>query len=329
MVRVCRYSRRVLLGMLLALAALDPVAVVVDDRCVADVVLLERIAARVGADALAADSARVVDIAFAVDSDGAVFADVALVVDGENVGHRRLGPFIDCAAAVDAVVLATSLVIDPLGGPPPPPPTTTTTMTTLTTMKTTTEPPPVIIARRAAVEPDLWMGGGVGIGVASGLGPGVGPTLLGRFRVDIGVVPVVIGLGGRIDLPAIVDIDGAHRLESTAAAFFVDGCFRQQLTGDVVLDSCLVGEGGVLRASGIGYDDPTPVTARIMSLGAALQVRAALVSGLGIFARAAVDAPLVRARVLDARGNSLWQSPMAGGLFVVGIDGLAMAGGSG
>jgi len=314
--------------MLLLLAAVEPVAVVVDDGCAGDVVA--RVVERVGAAAVVDTSDRVIAVGFDVDT--AVFADIALVVAGEPVGQRRLGPFVDCAAAVDAVVLATSLVIDPLGGPqpstPPPNPMTAATTTTTTTTTATTDEEPIVVPRRRDVD-RLWMGGGAGIGVASGLGPGVTPTLLGRLRVDVGEIPFVVGLGGRFDLPTVVDIDGAHRLESTGAGFFVDACYRQRVVGDVLVDLCGVGEAGVLRSSGIGYEDPTPITARVMGVGAALQVRAPLWSGFGLFARAMVDMPLLRARVVDARDNVLWQSPLVGGLLVVGIDGIALAGGSG
>ena len=332
------------------LAAVDPVAIVVDGRCAVDDDVVARVGQRLGADAIVDGSDRVIAIEFIGgdvfppapaalrvgatpqsgplfsapfdDVDSAVFANVSLVVAGEHLGQRRLGPFVDCAAAVDAVVLAASLVIDPLGGPSP-----TKATATTTPKQSAVIDEPLVVQRRTTVD-GLWIGGGAGVGVASGLGPGVTPTLLGRLRVDVGEIPFVVGLGGRFDVPTVFDIDGAHRLESTAAAFFIDACYRQRLGGDVIVELYGVAEAGVLRTSGVGYDDPTPVTARIMGVGAAVQVRAPLWSGSGVFARAALDVPLVRARVVDARDAVLWQSPLVGGLLVVGIDGIALAGGS-
>ena len=292
---------------------------------------------RVGPDTVVEQSARVISVAFndaEPDPDvffaDVFFADVFLDVDGERVGTRRLGPFRDCDAAVDAVVLTASLVIDPLIGAARSP-------SPSRTQEPAVEPPPTpwsrlpadeVVGSRRSVAP-LLMGAGVGVGVASGIGPGVGPTVLGRLRVDLDVVPFVFAVGGRVDLPAVIDIDGAHRLESLAAAFFIDGCYRRILAGDVLIDGCVVAQAGVLRASAVGFDTPTPVTARVMGAGLALQVRVPVWSGLGLFSRIAVDVPLVGARLVDARGAALWQSPRVAGLWVVGIDGLGYAGGSG
>ncbi len=326
--RRLRLDCDVLLTLLLAVASLEPVVLVVDDRCggvdgiAADVV--EHVVARVGADAVVASGARVIAVTFGDDDDGGgVIANVVLDIDGERAGARRLGPFVDCEAAIAAAVLTTALVIDPLGPLPASPPSALVVISapeSLTRGASRRE--------RSRVTP-LVIGGGAGVGVGGGLAPGVGAVVLGRLRFDLGFAPIVIAVGGRLDLPDVFVLDGRHRLESMAVGFFADGCFRQQFTNDVVADFCVVAEAGALRSEARGFERPVPVTAQVMALGAAVQVRAALWSGLGLFARGLVDTPLVGARLLDAGGDMLWESPRLGGLFVVGIDGLGVAGGSG
>lgn len=170
----------------------------------------------------------------------------------------------------------------------------------------------------------LQVGLGGGVGMGSGLGPGVGQVALVRLRLDVGAVPLVVGLGGRLDLPPTLEVDGRRRLDSIAGAFTVDGCYRRHLTssGDLVLDACGVFEAGGLRATAVGFTTPDPITAQVMTVGGALQVRSVVWGGLSTFARLAVAAPVLRARLVATGGEVIWESPLAGALLVVGTDGL-------
>ena len=164
----------------------------------------------------------------------------------------------------------------------------------------------------------------VGAGVGAGLAPGVGQVALARLRLDVGALPLVVGLGVRIDLPKALEVDGRRRLDSVGAAFSVDGCFRQDLlsSGDLMVDACVVGEAGGLRTTAVGFSVPEPITAQVMAVGGALQLRSTVWRGLGVFARLAVTAPVLRARLLAAGGDVIWESPLAGALLVVGVDGV-------
>jgi hypothetical protein len=318
-------------GHLLAAASPDAVGIVVDPgTCIEALSLVTRVAARVGDAAVVAGGVaggRQVSAAFV---QGVVGVDVTIGLDvgGVRLGMRRLGPFADCGAAIDAVVLATSLVVDPLGPPPPstlpsplpsPPPSTRPTSTatsagsTVSTTKASTT--------KASTPLQVGLGGGVGIG--SGLGPGVGPVALARLRFDVGAVPLVVGLGGRLDLPPTLEVDGRRRLDSIAGAFSVDGCHRRSLTssGDLILDACGVVEAGGVRATAVGFTTPDPITAQVMTVGGALQVRSVLLGGLSTFVRLAVTAPVLRARLVARGGEVIWESPLVGAMVVVGTDG--------
>jgi hypothetical protein len=72
----------------------------------------------------------------------------------------------------------------------------------------------------------------------------------------------------------------------------------------------------------VGFSVPEPITAQVMAVGGALQLRSTVWRGLGVFARLAVTAPVLRARLLAAGGDVIWESPLAGALLVVGVDGV-------
>ncbi|HEY1100339.1 MAG TPA: hypothetical protein VGF99_15480, partial [Myxococcota bacterium] len=253
------------MGILTSLiAAAAPVGLVVDGVCsAADV--RAGVVARVGIEhVVAVDTGapthRAVRITFA-STGGAgdtLSATIALVDDGVVVGERVLGPFRDCDAATAAAVFAATFVIEPLdddestAGPVDdgpiddgpvddaiePRPTTTTT-TTMTTPLPVPPPRSLVVLRRgsAALPLPPHVGGGVGVGVGAGISPGLQPSLLGRLRLDIGVVPVVIGLGARFDLPATLQLDDTHVLDTVAAAFFLDGCWRIGAPAGVAVDT--------------------------------------------------------------------------------------------
>jgi hypothetical protein len=312
----------------------DVVFVAVDaGGCVDEDAFVDGVSARVAPGSVApaltsggveAGDRRDVGVTF-VEVEGHIEVRVTLDVKGQRVGARRLGPFRSCEAATDAAVLAVTLVVDPLGPLPPtptPPTTPTPTPTTPTTTPTTLET--VVVQAPSVVSPwsvALSAGGGVG----SGFGVVPGPMGLVRLRLDPGVVPVVVAMGGRLDVPGPLVVDGKRQVESVGGAFFVEGCFGAKAPADVVVDLCGLGQAGGLRALGVGIDNAVSATPRLIGVGAAVVVRVPLWTGLGVFARFAVDAPVLRAR-LFADGEVLWESPPFTGQVAVGLDGLVSGG---
>jgi hypothetical protein len=303
----------------------SPVAVAVRGDCVDDEALRAALQAHVGVAVIGGNSTRTIEIAFACAATNSVGVTLDLTIDGAPRGHRVLGPFVDVDHALDAAVLAASLVIDPLvldapddataAAPDAPAPSPATPANA------------VGVVRHHRIAP-VMVGLAIGGGVSGGLSPGTSPGLLARLHLDAGIVPLVIALGARVEAPPAIVLDGVRQLESTAGAFFVDGCYRQALIAEVVADLCVTGEGGVLRAYGVGFANAQTITARIMTLGATLSVRAPLLAGVGVFARASASSALLRARLLADGGDVVWSNPPIGGLFVVGIDGTLLTGGS-
>ena len=326
-------------GPLLGGAGPEAVGIVVDPvACIDAPALVARVASRVGDAAVVPAVAhgagvvgggRQVSVAF-VRGESSVDVTMGLDVDGVRLAVRHLGPFADCDAAVDAVVLAASLVVDPLGGlpSPPPPPIPPPPPSPPPSVPGNVAASPVTPVKAPTAPPPLQVGLGGGVGMGSGLGPGVGQVALARLRLDVGVVPLVVGLGGRLDLPPTLEVDGRRRLDTIAGAFSVDGCYRRSLmsSGDLVVDVCGVFEAGGLRATAVGFTRPDPITARVMTVGGALQVRTVVWGGLSTFARLAVTAPVLRARLEATGGEVIWESPLAGALLVVGADGLIASG---
>lgn len=329
-------------GVFSFLLATSPVGVAVRGDCVDDDALRAALQAHVGVpltDGREGNGTRVIDIAFDCVAANAVGVALEFTVDGVPHGHRELGPFVDVDRAFDAAVFAASLVIDPLGlgatdnapanAPAP-------------TSAPAPAPPsgPVDVDERPDHNrdrhrdrdrhriPPVMAGLSLGGGISSGLSPGTSPGLLARLHLDAGIVPLVIALGARVEAPPAIVLDGTRQLESSAGAFFVDGCYRTTVVADLVADLCVTGEGGALRAYGVGLPNAQTITARIMTLGATVSVRAPLVGGIGVFARASASSALLRARLLADGGEVVWTNPPVGGLFVVGIDGMLGSGGS-
>jgi len=181
-----------------------------------------------------------------------------------------------------------------------------------------------VLVRPSSTVPPSSVAVGAGVGVGSGFGVVPGPMGLVRLRLDPGVVPLVVGLGGRVDLPAPLVHDGARTVTSVGGAFFVEGCWVGRVVGATV-DVCGLGQAGGMRAVGVGVDNPAPATPRLIALGGALTARVPLWAGLGAFARVGLDAPVLRARLI-ADGEVFWESPPVTGQLTVGLDGLARGG---
>jgi hypothetical protein len=315
----------VLLGVLASfLLAASPVAVAVRGDCVDEQALRAALQERVGVEVVDSVSARVIDIAFDCVTTNEVGVELELTINGVPRGHRELGPFVDVDRAFDAAVFAASLVLDPLG---PLPDTTAPIAPPVADANANATPARVDVVRSTYRIPPVLVGLAVGGGVSGGFSPGTSPGLLARLRLDTGILPLVVAVGARIEAPPAIVLDGTRQLESTAGAFFVDGCYRTGLVADVVADLCLTGEGGVLRAYGVGLDNAQSITARVMTLGGTLHLRAPLVGGLGVFVRASASSAVLRAR-LFADGSDVWANPPLGGLLIVGVDGVMSTGGS-
>ena len=312
-----------LLALALALAAQPIVVDVQGVGCAGAAALAEVVNARAGPGSVVDEGPRLVEVRYQLrplSSTTGVAADVRLIVDGVPRGARRLGPFPQCGALEDALALTLSLIVDPLL---PPAPTATSTTTTTTNIDTAA---PLAAELRVPLRASggrapLQVQGVVGVGVAGGFAPGFGPSGLVRLRLGVGWLGV--GVGARFDLPAPLIVDGERRLESGAAAAVVDGCFVRQLFdggGDVDVEACGVLEAGALRAVGIGFSQPIPTVAQVMTAGGAVGVTVPLWGGLGLHSRLGVAVPVLGARLLDGAGGVVWSSPPLTLQWLVGIS---------
>jgi hypothetical protein len=293
-----------------------------DETCGPADGLVARIEARAGVGSVVAEGPRVVAVAFA-GAAPRLGVELTLDVAGARVGSRRLGPFGSCDAALEAAALAIALVVDPLG--PLPAPSSTPSVPTTPATSAAAPPPEVVIRRGASTVPPSSAALAAGVGVGSGFGVVPGPMGLVRLRLDPEVLPLAVGIGGRIDLPAPLVHDGTRMVTSVGGAFFVEGCWVGRAPGAVAVDLCGLGQAGGMRAVGVGIDNPVPATPHIIDVGAALTARVPLWAGLGAFARLAVSVPLLRARLI-ADGERFWESPPVAGQLSVGFDGLARGG---
>jgi hypothetical protein len=299
------------------------VVLLADETCGPAADLVDRIEARAGAGSVVDDGPRVVGVAFAGRAP-AVEVTLTLEEAGVPAGARRLGPFADCGTAIDAAALAIALVIEPFAAPPPPP---------SPPPPPPPAPPRALFAPRRALEapqrpwkvPPLSVGLGAAGGVGIGFGVAPGPMGLVRAHLQAGDLPVAVGVGGRVDLPGPLVIEGPRRLESVGGAFFIEGCGRLDRVDDVgalILDLCAFGEAGGLRAVAIGFDDPVEGNASLITAGAAMTARVPLWSALGLFVRVGASLPLLPGRLVSS-GTTLWQSPVVAGQLTVGLDGLS------
>ncbi|MDP2339807.1 MAG: hypothetical protein Q8O67_02525 [Deltaproteobacteria bacterium] len=267
---------------------------------------------RAGAGSVVVDGSRVVEVLY-VSRAGTGFsgtaAEVKLVVDGVPRGQRKLGPFEDCRALEDALALTLALIVDPLL-PPEAPKEAVTTSTAAPELR-------VVVRERGFDEAPLRIQGLAGVGVGGGLAPGFG--LSGLLRLQFKVDWLGIGLGARLDLPGPLVVDGKRRLESGAAAAVVDGCFVGSLS-DVDVEACVVVETGALRSVGVGFTQPDPTVAEIITGGAALGVNVPLWGGLGLNTRLGLSTPLQGARLRDGGGDVVWESPQVAVQWLVGIS---------
>lgn len=300
----------------------EPVVVRVDDdHCVDRAGLTALVELRVGLGSVVDDGPRVVGVAFAGRAP-AVEVILTLEQEGAFAGARRLGPFADCGTAIDAAALTIALVIEPLPTPPSPSPSSPSPSPA---PALSVRPRAVEVAQRAWALPPVSVGLGAGGGGGIGFGVAPGPMGLVRVHLAAGDLPVAVGVGGRVDLPEPVVIDGTRRLESVGGAFFIEGCGRLDRVDDVgalILDLCALGEAGGLRAVAIGFDDPVRGNASLVTAGAALTARVPLWSALGVFVRVGASVPLLQAHLVSG-GTTLWQSPVVIGQLTVGLDGVS------
>ncbi len=151
--------------------------------------------------------------------------------------------------------------------------------------------------------------------------------VLVQLRLDPGEVPVAVGVGGRVDLPTPLTLDGERSVASTGGAVFLEGCLVVRLRIGLV-DLCGLAQAGALRAVSAFDDGSTPVLAPLVTAGGSVAVRVPLWAGLGAFVRAGLDLPVVGARFSFDDDVSFESAPFAGQLSV-GLSGLAVWQGEG
>jgi hypothetical protein len=313
-------------------------------RCVEAAPLIARVEARVGPGSVVGDGPRVLTARFS-GAATEVAVDLSLDVMGQRTGARHLGPFPSCAAAVDAAVLAISLVIDPLAStsssispsstsPSSTPPSTSPSSTPPSTSRRSSSspmsppvssrwsPPSLLLARSPSS-----VAVGAGLGVGSGFGVKPGPMVLVQLRLDPGEVPVAVGVGGRVDLPTPLTLDGVRSVASTGGAAFLEGCLVVRLRIGLV-DLCGLAQAGALRAVSALDDGSTPVLAPLVTVGGSVAVRVPLWAGLGAFVRAGLDLPVVGAR-FSFDDDVIFESAPFAGQLSVGLSGLAVWHGEG
>ena len=166
-----------------------------------------------------------------------------------------------------------------------------------------------------------------GLGVGSGFGVKPGPMVLVQLRLDPGEVPVAVGVGGRVDLPTPLTLDGERSVTSTGGAAFLEGCLVVRLRIGLV-DLCGLAQAGALRAVSAFDDGSTPVLAPLVTVGSSVAVRVPLWAGLGAFVRAGLDLPVVGAR-FSFDDDVIFESAPFAGQLSVGLSGLAVWQGEG
>jgi hypothetical protein len=303
----------------LALAA-QPIVVDVEGvGCAGGDALADVVNARAGAGSVVVDGARVVRVRYRVREG--VSAEVKLVVAGVPRGQRLLGPFAECRALEDALVLTLALIVDPLLPPEPEP--AAIPIPNLVPSSSSSSPSPssseiqLVPRVRRMSEAPLRVQGLAGVGVGGGLAPGFG--LSGLLRLQFAVDWLGIGLGARLDLPGPLVVDGKRRLESGAAAAVVDGCFVRALS-EVDVSGCVVVEAGALRSVGVGFTQPDPTVAQIITGGGAVGVNVPLWGGLGLNTRLGLSTPLQGARLREGEGRIVWESPRVAVQWLLGIS---------
>jgi hypothetical protein len=263
-------------------------------------------------------------------------ARVELWKDGERRGERELSSTgADCTPLVDAVVLATTLAIDPLHG-----------------MREESEPelreapePSIDPARRRRPLPirggrggggpanvstdregltfELGAGGFVGIGATPGSLLGV--TAHSAVRSD----DLSLHLELRAELPGASPLPGGGQLGGSLLAAQLAPCLRfvggpflpnsrrawASACGLVVAGAALVGADGIRNARG--------AASPWGGAGARLNLDIELMSALGARGYVEVVMPLLSVRLIDeVTGATLWEPPLA--TFAIGVQGLAL-----
>lgn len=270
----------------------------------------EAVAARLGYVPWHEDAPRVVAVALSRDGRG-LLARIELRSNAHMTGQRELtSTRPDCRELAGAVELAISLAIDPLSltrpwGKPPP-------------QAGDHEPTPdqqAGVRAKPSAPRRLSVSASAGGLVAFGSAPAVagGIAVQGRLRWR----DLSVGLEGRFDFPAYMDVAGGEVSTSLAMGSLL-GCWHLWHAA-----GCAVFGVGGLRGTGHGLGDAQSHTLPYLTGGLRLGGEIPLVSVLALRVYGDLLGALSRVtlRTSDAQASEIWSNPA-----VSGALGLALVG---
>jgi hypothetical protein len=241
---------------------------------------------------------------------------------GEITGAREItSEQNDCAELASAATLAISIAVDPLSAtrpppaaPPPPQPEPATPPAPAKPPELATpsssEATPVPVRKRPA--PVVFR---VGLGAVGALGAAPAPALGGIVDASARWRSLSLGLEGRVDAPAGMQVPGASGGKVSAMLLLgtLAPCFHYRAVAGCGLISA-----GALLGSNEGGGRSIRATTPFVALGGRFGVEVPIVAALS--ARAHVDIlGTATPTTLDADGSAVWRTPPVNGALGAGL----------
>jgi hypothetical protein len=277
--------------------------------------LRARVRGRLGDQAVVDVAARHVIVTFD-GHDGDIVASVRLLDEQGDRGQRELGPGTgDCRALADAVVLAVSLVVDPLVDSPlpespsvapdddGPAPTPSSADVAAPRRRPVSIPVFAAPARTPALP---WTNPHVDVGTSIGTGVGVLPGASAVVGIDARVGSPALHISGDVTghVAAVQALPDGRTLSTQALLVGLDGCAGSGHDGFGV-DACAGVGGGVLRAAS---DDGGVVVAPAVVPRVTGTLSIGVAPRWAVFLAVRAGLPVAR---LDLRAEDapVWQTP--------------------
>ena len=287
-------------------------------RCADEAGVRAAVSVRLGYDPFVAYAETTLIVEIRAAAGGGFEADVRVVEgNGVEAGHRKIAvrdP--DCQAAIDALALTLSIIVDPVAAlrparaevvpppPPPPPPAPSLSVPTPPPEPPLAPPPPAAPANRAWV-PSVSLSPFASVGEAPSVTAGLLVSAALRAR------SVSLGVDLRADLPAGASFASGTVQSHTVTAWLVPCAHAAWL------DACaLVGAGALFASSDVASSATR--TAFTWSFGA--RVGASVPITARLFARAFVDLVVTPAEVrYELGGAEVDHLPPVGGDAGIGL----------
>ncbi|MHB8876315.1 MAG: hypothetical protein ACYC8T_21695 [Myxococcaceae bacterium] len=257
------------------------------EQCPDEQAVRNAVAVRLGYDALRPQALRSAEARVERAEHGLVARIALRDASGAPLGEREVSAaHFDCAELAEAMVLALSIAIDPLGtgkkqaeAPPPALP-----------------PPPRVVEQS---EPIAWQAS-AGLLASAGFEPrpSFGVALEARVRGRL----LSLGLEGRADLPVSVAVTGGTVSASLLAASVVPCLHRGGFSG------CAVATGGALRVAGHRLPDARSLAGSFFAVGGRLLWELPLSEPLWLRLGFDFSVPLVHT-VISLDEQVVWESP--------------------